>query len=352
MPTFKLDHCTVGDGQPCFVIAEAGNNHQGKMEIAKKLVDAAAFSGANAVKFQKRNIESLYVAEELNRPYTGPNSFGETYGEHRRALELSKEDFIELKQYSEAKDLVFLASAWDFDSIDFLDQIGVSGFKMASADLTNLRLLTHAAKKQKPIILSTGMSSMEEVKMAYRAISQYVDKIALLQCTSTYPSSFEDLHLNVIKTYEKQFPSCVVGYSGHELGIAISAVVTVLGAHIVERHFTLDRAMRGTDHAASLEPGMLFKLVRDIRTIEKALGFPEKVIVESERPSRKKLAKSLVSLTNLPKGEVIKEEMLTMKSPGTGISPNRIEEVLGQRPKGDIMQDTILTWELLDKKIP
>ena len=342
MATIKLNNILIGENNPTFIIAEIGINHQGDINIAKELIKKAKEAGADAVKFQKRTVTRILTKEGLKAPYENPNSFGKTYGEHKIALELSEDDYKILFDFSNNLGVLFSASGWDEESIDFLDKLGVSFFKMASADLTNFPLLEHTAKKNKPMILSTGMADMSIVKNAYELVKKINNNIAILQCTSTYPAKFNEIHLNVIKTYKKEFPEAIIGYSGHELGIAIPTVSVALGARIVERHFTLDRTMKGGDHAASLEPTGFQKMVRDIRHIEDALGSSEKKIQESEKPIFKKLGKSLVTINHIPSGTIIQRDMITTKGPGTGISPMKINDILGKKTIIDINEDTII----------
>ncbi len=342
MNTIQLGNRIIGENHPTFVIAEIGINHQGDVRIARQLIEEASVSGADAVKFQKRKISRILTREGLNMPYVNPNSFGKTYGEHKKALELDEQEYRELIDYASELDMTFLASGWDEDSVDFLDDLGVPGFKMASADLTNFPLLDHVAKKNKPVILSTGMADMAMVREAVNFIGSRNQQLAVLQCTSTYPTSFPELHLNVISTFKEQFPDCVIGYSGHELGIAVPPVAVALGARIIERHFTLDRTMKGNDHAASLEPQGFAKMVRDIRHIEKALGKSVKEVQPSEIPVFKKLAKSIVSACAIQAGTVITRDMLTTKGPGTGISPTRMDEIIGLTAAADIPDDNII----------
>ena len=342
MATIKLNNILIGENNPTFIIAEIGINHQGDINIAKELIKKAKEAGADAVKFQKRTVTRILTKEGLKAPYENPNSFGKTYGEHKIALELSEDDYKILFDFSNNLGVLFSASGWDEESIDFLDKLGVSFFKMASADLTNFPLLEHTAKKNKPMILSTGMADMSIVKNAYELVKKINNNIAILQCTSTYPARFNEIHLNVIKTYKKEFPEAIIGYSGHELGIAIPTVSVALGARIVERHFTLDRTMKGGDHAASLEPTGFQKMVRDIRHIEDALGSSEKKIQESEKPIFKKLGKSLVTINHIPSGTIIQRDMITTKGPGTGISPMKINDILGKKTIIDINEDTII----------
>ena len=335
----------VGDGYPAYIIAEIGINHQGDVDIARKLIHEAATVGANAVKFQKRSIRRILTQEGLDMPYENRNSFGKTYGEHKRALELSESDYQELFCFAHDQGVDFIASGWDEESIDFLNELGLPFFKMASADLSNIPLLIHTALKGKPMILSTGMADMKMVEHAVEVLQPYRIPLALLQCTSTYPSAFEEINLGVIKAFQTKFPAVVIGYSGHELGIAISEAAVALGAKIVERHFTLDRTMKGGDHAASLEPGGFSKMVRDIRHIEAAMGTAEKIVQASEVPIFKKLAKSVVSATVIPAGTVLTRDMLTTKGPGTGISPSRLDELIGKRVVHDLAADVVMTSE-------
>jgi len=337
-----LPNIFVGFQCPTFIIAEGGINHQGSLEIAKQLVDVAKNSGANCIKFQKRTIHRILTKEGLNAHYNSIHSFGLTYGEHKEKLELSKNDWKELKQYCDSKDFPLIASGWDEEAVDFLDSLQVPFFKIASADLTNFPLLEHTAKKNKPIILSTGMSNLEMVQKAVQYIQQWNKNIILLQCTSTYPCNMEEIHLNVLTTYQKEFPECVIGYSGHEKGIAISLSAVVMGAKVIERHLTLDRTMKGNDHATSLEPDGFYKLVRDIRAFEKSLGSFEKTIQPSEIPIFQKLGKSIVYTTSLHKHTILQKEHLTTKGPGKGISPMKLNEFIGKELKRDIQEDTFV----------
>lgn len=337
----KIGNKYVGDGEPVYVIAEVGINHQGDLGLAKKLIDATSIADADAVKFQKRTIDKILTKEGLEQPYCNENSFGKTYGEHRRALELSKENFYELKNYAEKKNLAFIASGWDEESIDFLDELGVPAFKIPSADLINIPLLKHTAKKGRPILLSTGMSDMKEVEEAVETITKYNKNMILMQCTGNYPCKFGDINLNVLKTYREKF-GLLVGYSGHELGIATPVIAAMHGACIIERHITLDRAMKGGDHAAALEPDGLSKVVRDIKRIPIILGSLEKRLLEAEIPVRKKLAKSLASKVKIPMGTAITQDMLCVKGPGYGLPPKYYYLAEGAIALKDIEEDAVI----------
>lgn len=343
----KIGSKYVGDNCQCYIVAEIGLNHNGELEIAKKLIEEAVKAGADAVKFQKRNIDKLLTKEQINRPYSGPNSFGNTYGEHRRNLELSDDDWYKLADYSEKQELDFLASAWDIDSADFLEKLDVSAYKIASADVTNLPLLEHIAKKKKPVILSTGMSTIDEIDEAVETIEKYTNGLIILHCISAYPFDDQYANLNVIKTLKERY-RYPIGYSGHEKsGHVITLGAVALGACLVERHFTLDHTMRGPDHAASLEPHGLANLVESIRKQEKAFGSPKKAILDIELPVREKLAKSIVATKDIKKGQIIKKEDLTVKTPGSGLKPKYIEKLIGKIAKQYIPEDTIVPKEAL-----
>jgi sialic acid synthase len=340
-----------GEEDPCFIIAEGGINHQGDVNIAKDLIRVAKENGADAIKFQKRTISRILTKEGLNAPYTSVHSFGATYGEHKEKLELSKEDWMEMKRYADEIGISFFASGWDEESVDFLDEIGVQYFKIASADLTNFPLLEYTARKGKPILLSTGMANMDMVQSAVQFLHRWHTQIVLMQCTSTYPAKMEEIDLNVITTYRREFPRDVIGYSGHEKGIAISLAAVVMGAKVIERHLTLDRTMKGNDHAASLEPHGFGNLVRDIRAYEIARGSGIKRIQESERPIFKKLGKSIVYVGDLKKGTLLCPEHLTVKGPGTGISPMSMYYCYGRRLKRDVDGDTLMKVEDIEEEL-
>jgi len=346
LTTVEIAGRLVGDGQPCYIIAEAGVNHNGDPALAKRLIDIAADKGADAVKFQKRTVSEILIAEALRRPYNVPTSLGATYGEHREKLELSADDFAMLKAHADSRGITLLASAWDITSVDFLMEIGIPAFKVASADCTNLPLLEYIARTGKPVLLSTGMSELSEVDEAVETIRHHNDQLVLFQCTSTYPADNDQLNLRVILRYKERY-GCVVGYSGHERGLAPTEAAVAIGATVVERHFTIDRTMIGPDHAASLEPEGLQRLVRNIRNIEKALGSPEKQIMDGERKVRERLAKSVVARRPIPAGATITADMLTVKGPGTGLKPSAMPLLVGVVAESPIEEDTLVPAEAL-----
>jgi sialic acid synthase SpsE len=348
MKNVRIGNKSVGEKNPCYIIAEIGLNHNGDIDLAKKLIDEAINAGVDSVKFQKRSIPDLLIKEMLDKPYSGPNSFGTTYGEHRNFLEFSNDQWHEIDQYCKDKKIDLIVSPWDIPSANFLDTISVAAIKIASADVTNIPLLACIAKKDRPVILSTGMSNLEEIDEAVSVLSQSTDNIIILHCISAYPFDNKMANLNVIKTLKDRYPY-PIGYSGHEKsGMVVSLGAVALGACVIERHFTLDHTFKGPDHAASLEPDGMRNLVTAIRKLEESLGSPEKKILDIELPIREKLGKSIVSAKYIKKGQVIRESDLTVKGPGSGLKPKFIPEIIGKKAKTDIPGDTILQRDLFD----
>ena len=292
MKAVQIGHRLVGPGHSIVVVAEIGINHNGDLELAKKLVDAAAEAGCDAVKFQKRTIELVYTAEELARPRESP--LGETNGDLKRGLELGDEEYVEIDRHCRRLGIPWFASCWDQCSVDFIEAFDPPCYKISSACLADDALLRHHRSKERPILLSTGMSALEQIDHAVGVLGD--EALVLLHCTSAYPSTVEELNLKVIPTLAGRY-DVPVGYSGHEVGLATTLAAVALGACLVERHLTLDRAMWGSDQAASVEPGGLARLVKDIRAIERALGDGIKRVYDSEFPVRSKLRRTTPSMT-------------------------------------------------------
>ncbi|MBW4621799.1 MAG: N-acetylneuraminate synthase family protein [Cyanosarcina radialis HA8281-LM2] len=327
----KIDSFEIHDDSDCYVIAEIGNNHQGSLEKCKELFHAAKECGAHAVKLQKRDNLALYTQEAYNKSYDHENSFGTTYGEHREFLEFGAYEYRELKQYAEELGITFFATAFDLPSADFLAEIDMPAYKIASGDLRSLPLIKYVAQFQKPMIISTGAGTLEDVQRVYDAIAPINNQLCFLQCTATYPADFEELDLRVIETYRELFPGVVAGLSSHDNGIAMAVAAYVLGARVIEKHFTLNRAMKGTDHAFSLEPIGLRKMVRDLRRTRQALGDGRKRVHLNERSAYLKMGKKLVAARDLPVGTVLTAADITMKSPGDGLAPYELENVIGKQ---------------------
>ncbi len=284
MSEIKICNTMVGDGYPCFIVAEIGINHNGDVNLAKKLIDVALAAGCNAVKFQKRTIEIVYSPEELARPRESP--FGTTNGDLKYGLEFGLDEYREIDGYCREKNIPWFASCWDEQSVDFIEQFNPPCFKIASASITDEGLLRHIRAKGRPIILSTGMSTLEQMDCAIQILGNH-DLIVLHSC-STYPAFYEELNLKVIPMLKQRY-SIPIGYSGHETGLPSSVAAVVLGACMVERHITLDRSLWGSDHAASLEPNGITRLIRDIRLVETAMGDGVKRVIDREVPIMKKL---------------------------------------------------------------
>jgi N-acetylneuraminate synthase len=280
----QIGNRSVGHDKPCFVIAEIGINHNGDLALAKKLIAAAATANCDAVKFQKRTVDVVYTAEELAKPR--PNPFGETNGDLKRGLEFDRNAYASIDECCRMHGLLWTASCWDEGSVDFMESFAPPFYKIASASLTDDALLRRHKATGRPIVLSTGMSTLEEIDHAVEILGR--DNLVLLHCTSTYPSTVAELNLRCIGTMRNRY-GVPVGYSGHEVGLATSVAAVALGACVIERHLTMDRAMWGSDQAASVEPQGIARLVRDIRAVEVALGDGNKRVFDSEVPVMKKL---------------------------------------------------------------
>lgn len=342
-----IDSQLISDNTDCYVIAEIGHNHQGDLEKAKQLFKAAKEAGANAVKLQKRDNRSLYTKKLYDSPYDNENSYGDTYGEHREFLEFSKEQYQELQKYAKELDITMFSTAFDFKSADFLADLDMPAYKIASGDLKNVPLLKYVAALGKPMVVSTGGATIDDVHRAYDAIMSINQQLCLLQCTAAYPVPYEELNLRVITTFRERFPNIVIGLSDHDNGIAMAVAAFVLGARVVEKHFTINRAWKGTDHAFSLEPTGLRKLVRDLKRVPLALGNGVKNTYESEKKPLVKMGKKLVAARDMPAGHILTRDDIAIKSPGDGLPPYDLEKILGLVLKEAIAEDQDLTYAIL-----
>ena len=329
----KIGDRLVGEDQPCFILAEAGVNHNGHLGMALKLVDVAVEAGADAVKFQKRELKNLYPTDLLDDPNSAEWAF-QYMLPILKQTELTDDEFRKIKDYCDERGIRFMCTPWDEDSLRFLEEFDLDAYKVSSADLVNIPLLAKLVETGKPLILSVGMATLKEIEHTVQFLKGKDASFALLHCVSTYPAPFESLNLRFIKTLQSF--DVPVGYSSHERGIAIPLVALTLGASIIEKHITLDRTLPGPDHPASLEPAGIKKLVRDIRNVELALGNNEKYITTMEMLNRQVLRKSLVATRFLPKGTVITPDMVTVKGPGKGLSPQLIDELIGARLDRDV----------------
>ena len=308
-----------------YVIAEIGHNHQGNMDTCKAMFRAAVEAGADAVKLQKRDNRALFTAEMYDSPYNSENAYAPTYGSHREALEFSREQYQELKAYAEEIGILFFSTAFDLPSADLLASIDVPAFKIASGDISNTPLLRHVAKFGKPMIVSTGGATFEDAQRAYDTIMPINPNLCIMQCTSGYPPPYEQLNLRVIETFMEAFPDIVIGFSSHDSGIAMPLVGYMLGARVFEKHFTLNRAWKGTDQAFSLEPAGLKRVVRDLHRTVEALGDGQKTPYVSETKPLNKMVKRLVAVRDLPAGHTLSFEDFDYRIPVEAkITPNAL----------------------------
>jgi N,N'-diacetyllegionaminate synthase len=339
----------IGAGQDCFVIAEAGVNHNGNVDTAIQMIHAAAHAGADAVKFQTFKAEKLTLPHAPKAAYqkeTTPES--ESQLNMLRRLELSQDVYPVLIAECRKKSILFMSTPFDDDSANFLDGLGMSVFKISSGEITNLPFLVQIARKGKPVILSTGMSYLSEVDIAVRAIRAAGNQqLALLHCTSVYPANPADINLRAMNTMEQAFQA-PVGFSDHSLGIEIPLAAVAMGASIIEKHFTLDRSLPGPDQQASLEPGELENMVKGIRKVEAALGNGCKEPVELEADTANVARKSLVSCRQIPAGSVLSESDVVMMRPGTGLPPAMLEYILGRTTRVDIPAGRLIALEMFE----
>ncbi len=335
----------IDDASDCYVIAEIGHNHQGNLETAKAMFSAAKEAGADAVKLQKRDNRRLFTKAAFDRPYHSENAYGPTYGLHREALEFGREEYLELVDHARRIGVCFFATAFDEPSAEFLAELDMPAYKIASGDLRNTVLLAHVARIGKPMIVSTGGAHFDDVRRACDTILPLNPQLCVLQCTAAYPVEWHEIDLAVITTFRNEFPEVVAGLSAHDSGIAIAIAAYVLGARVIEKHFTLNRAMRGTDHAFSLEPVGLKKMVRDLQRTRIALGDGVKKVYASELLPLVKMSKSIVAARDLPAGHVITAADLALKSPGGGLHPYELHGLVGMVTYGPIAEDQQVRFE-------
>ncbi|TRY85733.1 hypothetical protein DNTS_031917 [Danionella cerebrum] len=339
----------IGGNQPCFIIAEIGQNHDGNFERAKELIKMAKECGADCAKFQKSVLEHKFNNRALERPYNSKNSWGKTYGEHKRYLEFNEDQYRELQKYANELGIFFTASGMDDMAVEFLDKLNVPFFKVGSGDTNNFPYLEKTAKKGRPMVVSSGMQSMETMQRVYETLKKYTQDFCILQCTSAYPLEPKDVNLRVITEYQKMFPDIPIGYSGHETGINITVAAVALGAKVVERHVTHNKEAKGSDHAASLDRDELKKLVDAIREVEKAMGSAHKCRLPCEEPCHNKLGKSVVAKVRVPKGTKLTLDMLCIKvAEPRGVAPEDIFELRGKKVLKDIEEDESITDDVVD----
>ena len=347
--TIEIADRKIGEGFPCFIIAEAGVNHNGNLDMARRLVDSAVDAGVDAIKFQTFRAEHLVTSlapkAAYQRQTTDPD---ESQFEMLRKLELSEEAHYDLMKYVGEQGLLFLSTPFDEQSVDFLEGLGLEAFKIPSGEITNLPFLTHVAKKGRPMLVSTGMSTLGEVEEAVETIESAGNRdYVLLHCVSNYPARLPDVNLRAMKTLKVAF-QCPVGYSDHTSGLEIAVAAVALGACVIEKHCTLDRNLPGPDHRASLEPHEVSQLVQSIRNVESAMGAGRKRPAANEVDTAAVARKSLVAASDIAAGTTLTPQLVTILRPGTGLLPRLLSQVIGRTTSTDIQAGTPISWDMLN----
>lgn len=345
MINIDLDGKIINQQSESYVIAEVGHNHKGDIEICKKIFHAAKECGASAVKLQKRNNKTLYTTKMYNSIYNSQNAYGKSYGLHREALEFNHDQYKELQSYAKEIDITFFATPFDIESVDFLEKLNVPFYKISSSDLKNIKLCKYIAEIGKPMIISTGGCNLIDIKRTYDQIESINRNIILLQCVSSYPAEYEELNLSVIETLKENFPKCIIGFSSHDSGVTSCISAYHLGARVFEKHFTLNRAWKGTDHSFSLEPMGLKRIVRDLKRAKTSLGSPVKSRSINENAPMSKMEKIIVANKDLSSGHILDEDDIALKIPDNEssldntIEPDKYYEILGKKIKTQLKED-------------
>ena len=342
-----VDGFNINSDSECYVVAEIGHNHQGSLEKCKELFKTAKECGVNAVKLQKRDNKSLYTRALYDLPYNSENAFGKTYGEHREALEFGLDEYTELKRYAKELNITFFATAFDFKSVDFLQKLNMPAYKVASGDLKNTPLLKYIAEVGKPVFLSTGGGTYEDIQRAYDVIMPLNSRLCILQTTASYPTDSKEMNLGVIPELVKRFPGAVIGLSDHFDGIVMSSIAYILGARVIEKHFTLHHTWKGTDHAFSLEPIGLRKMVRDLHRVREAME-NKKELLDSEKKPLYKMGKKLIASRTMTVGEILTASDIRIVSPNDGLPPYEFDNLMGKVLKCNIEEDESIKWESLE----
>ncbi len=351
MKQIEINGRYIGPNTPVFVIAEAGVNHNGSIEMAKKMVDVATSSGADAIKFQTFTADEISTKNAPKASYhirTTGNDQHQSWHALLKTQELTYDAHVQLINYCKSKNIIFMSTPYGKMSVDMLNDLGVSAFKIASTDLNNLPFLEYVASKKKPMIISTAMSNIEEVSEAIQSIRDAgLNDIVVMQCTGNYPTELKHSNLRVIDTYRRRF-DCLVGFSDHTLDFVNPVAATALGVCIYEKHFTLDRSLPGPDHSMSLTPSELKRTIFEIRATESALGSMDKIVLDVERENRDKLRKSLVASSDFPIGTLITSDMVQIKRPGTGMRPKDLNLIVGRRLTKNIVKDELFKVEFVE----
>ena len=347
MKEISINGKKIGKNTPIFLIAEAGVNHNGDLTLAKKMIDIAAKADVDAVKFQTFKTEKLMLKSTPKVSYQKKATNNkENFFEMIKKYEFTFEQFREIKDYCLNKELIFLSTPFDEDSVNFLENLEISAYKIGSGDLNNFPLLKLICSKKKPILLSTGMANLDEVRDSIEYIKKNgIKEIVVFQCTTNYPAASEEINLNVLDTYKKEFPDILIGFSDHSLGFEASIGAAAKGVKVIEKHFTIDKNLDGPDHKASLNPEELKAWVKSIRILEKSLGSSQKGPSKAELDIAKIARKSIVTIKDVKEGDILSEKNIGVKRPGHGISPVKFEIIIGKKVNKDIPKDSLIFWE-------
>jgi N,N'-diacetyllegionaminate synthase len=347
MRTVSLGQIVVGIEAPPYIIAEIGSNHNGDMDLCRRLIDAAANVGAHAVKFQSWSESSLIAREEYDRnpQYSDKKRHFGSLREMVRAYQLTPDQHREAESHCRVRGIAFCSSVFSPEEADLLEDLDVPFFKVASMDIVNLPLLSYVARKQRPVVISTGMATLGEIERAVETVrTEGNEQIVLLHCVSIYPPDDDTIHLRNMATLREAF-EVPVGFSDHTLGTSIPLAAIALGACVIEKHFTLDKDMAGWDHAISVGPADLRTIVEEGRNVFDALGSGRRTVTRAEHEKRERFRRSLVARRSLPRGHTITEEDLNTKRPGTGIAPDELRYILGRKLADDVREDQVIRWE-------
>jgi N-acetylneuraminate synthase/sialic acid synthase len=335
------------DSKP-FVIAEIGNNHNGSLKLCKELIKRAKQNGADAVKLQKRNPRTLYTGQLFDSPYTGDNSFGSTYGLHREALEFDKENWQELIEFAKKQDILLFSTAFDVESVEFLEQFDLPAYKVASGCLKDIPLINRLIKTRKPLIISTGGAEWRDIDRVYTVLTANKPFFCFLHCTMEYPTAPENVNLKIIPAMMDRYPDAVIGFSDHTIGSWAIESAYRFGAQIFEKHFTSNRALPGPDHALSIEPPDLQQLIHNLERIRAAEGTPEKRWLPVEQKGYYKMAKGIYARGVIDKGETVTPEGVIIKSPADGLEPYHYDEIIGKTTKVCLLPETPIIADMLE----
>ena len=349
----KILNTTITRDGPAYLVGEIGSNHMGDVKRAMQMMSTLKATGFHAAKLQKRTNDELFTRALYNKPYEGYSSYGATYGKHREALEFGRAEFEELKDWGEEIGLHFFATAFDFTAADFLEDMNMPAYKMASGDIANTPLLRHVANFGKPMFVSTGGATMEDIKRAYDVIMSVNEQLCIMHCTASYPcppvgESYEVFNMRAIPVLKSTFPKTVIGFSDHQSGISLAPMAVAFGARVFEKHVTFDRSAKGTDHAFSMEPVGQRKYARDIQRTYEALGDGKKQLYECEKAPLSKMAKSIVARTDILSGTSLTMNDVAFKCPAGGLPPYHIYDMLGQKTKNHLVKDQMITWRDLE----